>query len=227
MAGSFSFGNPEMDGALRYSSIGVPQIGSPIAASEPEAMDQDALLNNPSAETTMIDVGENYNATGQQHDGPYYQNPPLEPSFKDSINSNMTSSSFHNESEDISPTQAYGGDVSSEAITPSSQPKHTPGIRTPMIKPRVLPSDTESDSTGENQPEYDDDRDEDFEPEPFVPKVPTMKAAILRKMPAKTPAGSVKKSGKGRKGRKSAGKSKEAVPFNRQRRVRYAHREEV
>lgn len=180
---------------------------------------------NGYAEADMLDADEQYGSDDQLEQAPYYSNrnrslldPRLttDPRLASLLDDGMANIDLQNGSDDPSAGQEYAGDVSSEDRTPvkpktkrskSGKKKQTAEVE----EPEPVVSSEADDPANE-----EDDRDDDFLPEPVVPKKTKRKTVT----PKKIPKGKGKAPVKPRKSaRKSATKVQEELPFHRQRRA--------
>lgn len=184
--------------------------------------DRAAAHNNVIAESNeenLTDLRHTYGEPSQLGNAPYFSNPPIDPTLDTTnLDESMASVNIQAESE-LSPSQGYVGDISSEAITPSKGELAMGKRGTFAERQQGIEAEDsgEQDEDGEFDGEMDDDKDDDFAPEPVIAKTTrTPRSASKRKVatPKKT-----KSAAKPPKARKSTGKSKSDVPFNRQRRV--------
>ena len=126
------------------------------------------------------------------------------------------------DSNDVSPTQAYAGDMSSAALTPPTKPKRTLSKRNKKGKQKqsVAVEDPESQVPSEDEDEDDvepDDESDEFTPEPAVAK---KKTPSRRRAAPKTPrSGATPKKAARKSAGTSARKPQDDIPFNRQRRA--------
>lgn len=189
---------------------------------EMDVDDRAAAHNNvivESNEENLTDLRHTYGEPSQLGNAPYFSNPPIDPTLDTTnLDESMASVNIQAESE-LSPSQGYVGDISSEAITPSKGELAMGKRGTFAERQQGIEAEDsgEQDDDGEFDGEMDDDKDDDFAPEPVIAKTTrTPRSASKRKVatPKKT-----KSAAKPPKARKSTGKSKSDVPFNRQRRV--------
>jgi hypothetical protein len=176
-----------------------------------------AQAGNDYAEADMQDIGEHYSEAGQIGHGPYYDMPNVDPSLL-GIN--------------ISPSQAYAADMSSENLTPSKSKRKT-AARTKNGKRRRIAEveepepqesseeDNEAEEDEDTEPESEEEDEEEYEePEPVVSK--RTRASLKRKVATpKTPKSASKSSTKTRSSTrksKSASKKDDILPFHRSRR---------
>jgi hypothetical protein len=175
-----------------------------------------AQANDDYVEADMQDVDEHYDEAGQIGHGPYYDMPNVDPSLL-GIN--------------ISPSQAYAADMSSENLTPSKS-KRRSAARTKNGKKRKVAEmeepepqesseeDNEAEEDEDAEAESEEEEEEEYEePEPVVSK--RTRASLKRKVATpKTPKSASKSSTKTRSStRKSASKKdKDILPFHRSRR---------
>jgi len=172
------------------------------------------------AEDNMQDVSNHYGEAGHVGQGPYFvQN--LDPSLSNPLDRDMANIALGG-TNGVSPSQGYGGDVSSEVITPSNS-KATSRVKKGKKTQAARDEDTDSEVASEedeeeDEHEYEEDDDE-FEPEPAVLKKRRSALRFNTQTP-KSRKGASHSSTRTRKvARKStSSRAKDALPFNRQRR---------
>jgi len=179
----------------------------------------------------MQDIGTHYSEVGQIGQGPYFNIPNLDPSLNNLLDHDMANVHLGG-TNGISSSQAYGGDVSSEAVTPSnskSAARAKKGKKAQVAQAAEVTSeeDDEEEEEDEEDEEEEEEDEEDFESEdeedydePVIRK--KHRSSIKLKTPtSKGHNGTPKSSAKSRKtARRSTGtKVKDPMPFNRQRRA--------
>lgn len=193
--------------------------------SDAEAVGNNATITDSTHEVDMMDLENNYGEPHQRGEAPYFSNPPIDPSLGGNLNHHMANVSLQTNTEGAPATHPCRGDVSSEEIIPSKS-KRTPVRRGAIAKAQqqieIEASDEQDDDDDvEADADVDDDNHDDFAPEPAVAKktrAPTSTGKRKAAAPKKT-RNTAKTPTKPPKTRKSAGKGKSEVPFNRQRRV--------
>ena len=178
----------------------------------------------------MQDIGNNYGEAGQVGQGPYFNMANLDPSLSNGLNHDMANIHLGG-AAGISPTQAYGGDLSSEAVTPSnskSAARAKKGKKAQAVQAKGPESEVSSEEEDEEEDEVEDeeedeeeeDEEEEEEEEPVIRKK-YLSATKLKTPTPKARKGTSKSSTRTLKTttRRSGGsKVKDAMPFNRQRR---------
>jgi hypothetical protein len=182
------------------------------------------------ADANMVDASDVYGLGDTLGDAPYYGIPQVDPELSNLLDDDMANIDLLAESNDVSPTQAYGGDVSSAALTPPNKPKRTLSKRNRKGKQK---QSVAVEDPGSQVPSEDDDDDEQPEDESdeFTPEEPATTKKSAKKTPSRrrpaapktpksgaTPRKAARKSA-GTSARKSAAKTQDEIPFNRQRRA--------
>jgi hypothetical protein len=194
-------------------------------------MDPAAVYHN---NADMQDAGTHYDEISQAGQGPYFNIPNLDPSLSNILDHDMASIHLSG-ANGVSSSQAYGGDASSEVVTPS---KSKSAARAKKGKKALAARAEDSDSDVASEEEEDDDEEEedeeedeeeeeedDFEDEeeeddeePVIRKK-HRSATKLRTPISKSSKATPKSSARARKTPRRGAKVKEAMPFNRQRRA--------
>jgi hypothetical protein len=185
------------------------------------------------ADANMADASDLYGQGDTLGEAPYYGIPQIDPNLSKPLDDKMADIDLQDDSNDVSPTQAYVGDASSAAHTPPTKPKRTLSKRNNKGKQKQsvavedpesqVPSEDEDEDEDDVEPE--DDSDDEFTPEPAVAKKSAKKTPSKRRPAAPktpnsgaTPRRAARKSA-GRSARRSAAKPQDEIPFNRQRRA--------
>ena len=175
----------------------------------------------------MQDGHNHYGEVGQIGQGPYFNIQNLDPSLNNLLDHDMANVHIGG-TNGISSSQAYGGDVSSEAVTPSnskSAARAKKGKKAQVAQAEA--SNSEEASEEDDEEEEDEEEEEDFESEdeedydePVIRKK-HRSASKLKTPTSKGRNGTPKSSARSRKtARGSTGtKVKDPMPFNRQRRA--------
>lgn len=179
----------------------------------------------------MQDIGNHYSELGQVGQGPYFNIPNLDPSLSNLLDHDMANVHLGG-NNGIPSTQADGGDMSSEAVTPSKHKSAAARVKKgkkAQVAQGDIPDSEVASEEDEDYDEEDEDEEEekDFESEdeedydePVVRK--KHRSATKLKTPvAKGCNATPKSSASSRKtARRSTGtKVKDPMPFNRQRRA--------
>lgn len=179
----------------------------------------------------MQDIGNHYSEFGQVGQGPYFNIPNLDPSLSNLLDHDMANVHLGG-NNGIPPTQADGGDMSSEAVTPSSSKsaaaRAKKGKRAQVAQAESPDSEVASEEDEDDDDEEDEEEeDEDFESEdeedydePVVRKK-HRSATKLKTRAAKNRNATPKSSARSRKTarRSTSTRVKDPMPFNRQRRA--------
>lgn len=127
-------------------------------------------------EADMQDVGDRYGEDDQVGRGPYYTIPNGNGSLADILKDGTANLNLA-DNDDFSPTQAYAGDLSSAAATPSkttvslfSRKKEGKKKQVTEVKDLASGASGEVDEDEEAENEDEDEDEDEFEPEVVVPK---------------------------------------------------------
>jgi hypothetical protein len=203
---------------------------SPIEAMDPAGTYHD--------NADMQDVRNHYDEIGQLGQGPYFDILNLDPSLSNVLDHDMANIHLGG-TNGISPTQAYGGEVSSEVVTPpksNSAACAKKGNKAQVAQAEgpgsEVTSEEDDDDEEEEEEEEEEDEEEDEEEEeeddfesadeedyeePVIRK--HCSATKIRTPISKSSKATPKSSARARKTPRRGAKVKEAMPFNRQRRA--------
>ena len=178
----------------------------------------------------MQDIGSHYGEVGQIGQGPYFNIPNLDPSLNNLLDHDMANVHIGG-TNGIPSSQAFGGDASSEAVTPSnskSAARAKKGKKAQVTQAEGPSSEeaSEEDDEGEED-EEEDEEEEDFESEDeedYDEPVVRKKHRSVSKLKAPTSKGrngTPTSSARSRRTvrRSTSAKVKDPMPFNRQRRA--------
>ena len=182
----------------------------------------------------MQDAHNHYDEVGQVGQGPYFNMQNLDPRLNGLIDHDMANIHLGG-TDGVSPSQSYGGDVGSEVLAPS---KSKSAVRAKKGKkaqvthakgpdPEVTSEEDEEDEEEDEEDEEDEEEEDDFESEseedyeePVIRKKSRSSTKLKLSTPKSqksTPKSSARSS---KTARRSTGtKTKDALPFNRQRRA--------
>ena len=176
----------------------------------------------------MEDAHNHYGEVGQIGQGPYFNIQNLDPSLNNLLDRDMANVHLGG-ANGVSFSQAYAGDVSSEAVTPSNSQaaaRAKKGKKAQAAQAEGPEAEVTSEEDEEEEQD-EEDEDEEFESEdeedydePVLRK--KHRSATKLKTPiAKGRNGTPKSSARsGKTARRSTGsKVKDPMPFNRQRRA--------
>jgi hypothetical protein len=180
----------------------------------------------------MQDIRNHYNEVGQIGQGPYFNIPNLDPSLSNILDHDMANVHLGG-TNGISPTQAYGGDMSSEVVTPSkskSAARAKKGKKAQVARAEGRDHEATSDEDDDDEEEEEDEEEEDEEEDDFesededdygepVVRKKHRSATKLNTPISKSSKATPKSSARTRKTPRRGAKVKEAMPFNRQRRA--------
>jgi len=187
------------------------------------------------ADANMTDAGGMYGLGDNIGDAPYYDVPQADLNLSNLLDDDMANIDLQADSNDVSPTQAYAGDVSSAAPTPPTEPRRAPSKRKKKGKKKqpVPVEDSEALALSEDEVEIEDDSEQpeddsdEFVPEPAVANNSAKKTRTPSKRKPATPKTPKSAATSRKAARKSAGtsaaklasKPQDEIPFNRQRRA--------
>ena len=187
------------------------------------------------ADANMVDAGGLYGEGDTLGDAPYYGVSQVDPDISRLLDDDMANIDLQAGPSDVSPGQAYTGDVSSTVLTPPTKPKRTLSKRNKKGKQKQafaaedsemqIPSEEEGGADVDVDAEQPEDESDEFAPEPVAAKKSPKKTPSRRKSAApRTPKSGTKTPSKARMSAtkstgKSASKALDEIPFNRQRRV--------
>jgi pyruvate/2-oxoglutarate dehydrogenase complex dihydrolipoamide acyltransferase (E2) component len=172
------------------------------------------------ADTNMADAGDMYGLGDTLGQAPYYGIPQIDPQLSALLDDGMGGMDLQSDSNDVSPTQAYAGDVSSAArTTPANRPKRSLSKHNKKGKQKqaAVVEDPDSQVPSEDEDEEDTEQPED-ESDEFTPEPAVVKRSAKRTPSKRTPKRAARKSA-GSSRRKSAAKPQDEIPFNRLRRA--------
>ena len=175
------------------------------------------------ADANMADASDLYGQGDTLGEAPYYGIPQVDPNLSSLLDDDMADIDLQADSNDVSPTQAYAGDMSSAALTPPTKPKRTLSKRNKKGKQKqsVAVENPESQVPSEDEDEDDvepEDESDEFTPEPAVAKKKTQ-SRRSRAAPKTPRSGATPKKAARKSAGTSARKPQDDIPFNRQRRA--------
>lgn len=177
-------------------------------------------------EADMQDVGDHYGEDDQVGRGPYYTIPNGNGSLANLLKDGTASLSLA-DNDDFSPTQAYAGDLSSAAATPSKATvslfsRKQEGKKKQVAVVEDLGSGASGEEDGDEEAENEDEDEDDFEPEVVVPKknrdAPKRKVAIANSSKASKSAAKAGSKTLLVTRKSTSKKAKDPIPPNRKRR---------
>lgn len=172
----------------------------------------------------MQDVGNHYDEVGHIGQGPYFNMQNLDPRLSNILDRDRANIHLGG-ADGISPTEAYGEQMGSEVLTPSKSKSATRAKKGKKAQiAEAEDPDPEVPCEEDDEEEGDDFESEDEDQEDYEEPVVRKKHRPATKLKLSTPKshkGTPKSSARSSKtARRSGGtKTKDALPFNRQRRA--------